>query len=48
MEMFDPLLKLEFLFCHSLFLALLCHFNPVTVFVKIFKILKRILSHDLS
>ena len=46
MEMFDPLLELEFLLCHSLFLALLCHLNSVTVFVKIFKILN-ILSRDL-
>ena len=41
MKMFDPLLELKFLFCHSLFLALLCHLNSVTVFVKIFKILNK-------
>ena len=40
MKMFDPLLKFEFLFCHSLILALLCHLNSVTIFMKIFKILK--------
>ena len=40
MEMFDPLFELDFLSCHPLPLALLCHFNSVAVFVKVFKVLK--------
>ena len=40
MEMFDPLFELDFLCRHSLSFALLCHFNSVAVFVKVFKVLK--------